>query len=144
MTNNENEIEPIDLDKAEAGDLVKSWCGKCGEFRVHTVKAKTLVLGKPPKSICKTCGALHLVRFKRPGTRRTRKSAALDPALSWANVVEAAEVDEWIPYQISTTFSKGDFIEHRKYGKGKVLRVLGKYKVQILFQVETKTMLQNK
>ncbi len=141
-----SENENINLDALEAGDRLKSWCGRCKDFTLHTVQAKTLVLGKAPKSICMVCSAVHMVRLHKPGTRRksTRKTEAANPALSWLSLVSEVEVEDWIPYQISSTYSKGDFVEHRKYGKGKVLRVLGKHKVQIIFESETKTMLQNK
>ena len=144
MAERESSYDNVDLDKAEAGDLVRAWCGKCGDFRIHTVKARTLVLGKPPKAVCNTCNAVHLARQKRPGTRKSKKADASVLALSWDSLVGEAEVETWTPYTIGSTYSKDEFVEHRKYGKGKVIRVLGKYKVQILFQMETKTMLQNK
>ena len=146
MENIINEVEAIDFDTLDAGDRVKSWCGKCKGFRMHTVQAKSLVAGKSPKSICMTCNAVHLVRYHRPGTRKksTKKREVVNPALTWMTLVGEAEVEEWKPYKISGTYSKDDFVEHRKYGKGKVVKVLDKYKVQIIFEVETKTMLQNK
>ncbi len=49
-----NRVEKVNLATLEAGDKVKCWCGKCMEFRMHTVKAKSLVPGKSPKSICIT------------------------------------------------------------------------------------------
>ena len=145
MTNKINEIERVDFDTLEAGSRVKSWCGKCKDFREHTVQAKNNIPGKSPKSICRTCQAVHMVRFHRPGSSKPKvKVVKIDPATSWPEQVEGVEVEEWKIYQISESFTKNDFVEHRKYGKGKVLRVAGKYRVKILFKDGIKLMLQNK
>jgi hypothetical protein len=55
-----------------------------------------------------------------------------EPEPEWS-VVEGKPEDAFLPFAMSTRFSKGDFILHPKFGKGLVLFVEGT-RIEVLFQ----------
>lgn len=57
---------------------------------------------------------------------------APEPEPEWS-VVEAKSDEAFLPFAMSTRFSKGDFILHPKFGKGIVLGVEGT-RIEVLFQ----------
>ena len=145
MKNESEETKTININELEAGALVRSWCGKCKDFREHTVHAKATTAKKAPRAVCNTCNALHMVRLHRPGTKTAKaKVEKVDPQKAWREQVEEVEVEGWKKYTIKEAFTKDEYIEHRKFGKGKVIKVLNKHQVRILFQEGVKLMMQNK
>jgi hypothetical protein len=55
-----------------------------------------------------------------------------EPEPEWS-VVESKPDEAFVPFAMSTRFSKGDFILHPKFGKGLVLLVEGT-RIEVLFQ----------
>ena len=138
----ENECEQIDLTALGVGDKLRCWCGKCKDFRQHRVKGFTP--GKPPHTVCLTCNAVHLARLYRPGTRRkkTTKKAA-PPVNRWKELVEDVEA-EGTEYTLQTSFVRDDFVDHKVFGKGKVLELISTKKIRVIFEGGTKVLLHNR
>lgn len=55
-----------------------------------------------------------------------------EPEPTWAEV-EGKPEDAFVPFAMSSRFSKGDLITHPKFGKGLVLGVEGT-RIEVLFQ----------
>jgi hypothetical protein len=82
---------------------------------------------------------MSMKRSKQRNSGSGRQSEELDawakppePEPEWA-VVEAKPDASFVPFAMSTRFSKGDFIVHPKFGKGLVLVVEGT-RIEVLFQ----------
>jgi hypothetical protein len=60
-----------------------------------------------------------------------------DPELTWEQHMEGKNDGDFVPYAMSSRFTKGQLVTHTKFGKGVVVSV-DATNVQILFQEGTK------
>lgn len=132
---------------ARVGAEVQSHCRKCG-VTWHVVIA--VVDARIAQVECGECGARHRHRPVEGKTgrraapasaRRGRRSAA--QAASRA-VVAADPSRPRRPFRDSDTYQVGDRIVHASFGEGVVQAVKGPTKVQVLFDVGTKTLVQGR
>jgi hypothetical protein len=124
-----------------AADEVRAWCSKCGELRLSRVKAITPK--RAPRVICMTCDKESTYRQEPPKTRRKKTASKPDPN-PWAERTANVREDRIIPYTISGSFAKDDFLQHKKYGLGVVLELLDSSKMVVAFEDKKRVMVCNK
>ena len=109
---------PIRIKKLRPGDDTETFCGRCKAERAHQVVALNAD-GTPASVICRTCGNQHRYRQKKEPTapasqntgRRTRTPA--EPT-------REAPTGRVRPYSPKEIYSTGEWVEHPKFGQGKV------------------------
>ena len=122
---------PIRIRKLRPGDDTDTYCGRCKAERTHQVVALNAD-GTPASVICRTCGNQHRFREKKetstaaPGgsTRAPRKSAT---------PVRDAPTAPPRPYSPKEVYSEGEWVEHPKFGQGKVSQARGG-KIEVRFE----------
>ena len=112
---------PIRVKRTRPGDDVVTYCGRCKAERTHQVVALN-ASGVPATVICKTCGGQHRFRPEKnettpsaSSTRAPRKTSRKNQPLGEAPAGAAR------PYSPRETFAEGDWVEHPKFGQGKVM-----------------------
>lgn len=128
---------PVRVKKVRPGDDVAAYCGRCKAERTHQVVALN-ENGVPATVVCRTCGAQHRFREMKneaahtaAGSSRTRKAAAAQPE----PVAVSARA-----YSPRETYAEGEWIEHPKFGTGKVTAARGG-KVEVRFGKESRVLL---
>ncbi len=120
---------PLRIRKLRPGDDTDTFCGRCKAERTHQVVALNAD-GVPATVICRTCGGQHRFHEKkepsaRPAARRRRatdhtRDASSGPAR---------------PYSPKETYVAGEWVEHPKFGQGKVTQARGG-KIEVRFESE--------
>lgn len=111
---------PVRYIKLRPGDDTDTYCGRCKAERMHQVVALNAD-GTPASVICRTCGNQHKYHEKKSpssstasgSTRRVRASA--EPARD-------APTGPARPYSPKEVFNVGEWVEHTKFGQGRVLQ----------------------
>ncbi len=135
-------VKKIDIQALKVDEEVTCWCGKCKTFTHHTVK--TLQPPKPPKSVCLTCRAVHQVRLHEPGTKKKLKDGPAMPEVApWPELVAGVNPDDATKYAIGDNFQLDDFVMHKLFGLGKVVRIDHEKRARISFEAGIKSMIQN-
>jgi RNase P subunit RPR2 len=120
---------PIRIKRLRPGDDTETYCGRCKAERVHQVVALNAD-GAPATVICRTCGGQHRFHGKKelsaapPGgsTRAARKTAT---------PVRDTPTAPARPYSPQEVYSAGEWVEHPKFGQGKVTQArVGKIEVR--------------
>jgi hypothetical protein len=140
---------------------VDSWCTSCRMMLNHRIVSMIGV--KPHQVLCLTCNKSHLYKAHAPGERpqaqggaRTSRDAAprsariaaptraeaarLGREREWLAGLNARAIADYMPYNVSTVFSTGDVVRHKKFGDGVVTRVIDAQKIEVLFKDEPKTL----
>jgi hypothetical protein len=135
--------------KPRVGGEIAAYCGKCKDERTHIVSAMDGDIVR--KVICSMCGGTHNFKQKptigastsastaegatkkRGGTRRSKEEQAfsIDPKRPIKS------------YDMNTSFSAGDVINHPKFGLGAVETSLPPNKIEVRFQEGKKLLLHN-
>jgi hypothetical protein len=152
----------------KVGGEVEAYCTSCRTDKVHRIIA---LVGTAPKRVeCLSCKGHHLYRptqamkdaaaahkraskgEKSPSAARPSRSSLAptraqkreeDLQASWEKAIAGKPFDQFKPYRIDKTFSKGDLIRHTKFGEGVVATVLDATKCEILFKDGLKTLAQS-
>jgi hypothetical protein len=138
------------------GTDVETLCSKCGDVAHVVLDHKD---GIVDRCQCKECGRKHKYKptdpvilqavkdhrkaHKKPSTRKktTRKKAS-EPALPPVVIDESLPM---LPYKMSSSYAVADQIEHKKFGQGVVIEVIGPNKMQVNFlELGAKTLLQGR
>ncbi|MEW6350667.1 MAG: hypothetical protein AB1646_16520 [Thermodesulfobacteriota bacterium] len=144
------------------GEDVEAWCTRCKMNLNHRVIA---VVGSEVRRVhCLTCGGDHNYyppkhqkapkREKTPTSKSRAESAA--PAATKA-VSAARALSEWTtimkkmppevvprPYRATEVFATGEFIDHVRFGVGKVLAMAARDKMEVIFQSGRKVLICGK
>lgn len=120
--------------RVRLGDDVPAYCGKCKEERNHQVVA--LNSGRGIERVtCQTCQGTHLYRERRAKTGASRSSTSQTGARETA--LPAGPVHAYSPQE---TYTKGQLVQHPKFGTGEVLEVRAA-KIDVSFGKEVRTLL---
>jgi len=133
-----------------AGQELDAPCGRCkGETR-HRILSITD--GVPEKLICIACNSVHKFRAERhaptPAPRSSRPTvaartsaprAAASPSRFQELMVEEQAGTRAIAYTVTQRWEEGMWMDHPKFGLGKVQKRLGR-KVDVLFRDGLKTL----
>ncbi|HMK34428.1 MAG TPA: hypothetical protein VK463_05130 [Desulfomonilaceae bacterium] len=143
------------------GDDVEAWCTRCRMNLNHRVIA---VVGNSIQRVhCLTCGGDHKYyppkrgqdadSGKRPArgvasekTRRPIANKSPGRAESeWATFMKDLPADGHVRlYELSETYTPGEFIEHPNFGRGRVIDIVGAEKFQVIFKEGRKILLFNR
>jgi hypothetical protein len=130
---------PLRIKKLRPGDDTDTYCGRCKAERAHQVVALNAD-GTPATVICRTCGGQHRFREKKDPTAASpagAKRRAAAPARSASQAPEPSAVRAYSPREI---YAAGDWIEHAKFGQGRVLEARAG-KIDVRFGSESRTLL---
>jgi hypothetical protein len=123
------------------GQEVEAYCSKCQIVLPHQI-AK-LTGSRISRVTCSTCQDAHAYRKSSPklptNATPAQKQAMEDrrraqAAASYEVVMQSFETAQAQPYTIRSTFEANDFIEHKTFGTGRVLRTLAGNKVEVMFK----------
>jgi hypothetical protein len=129
------------------------WCTRCKMDLAHTIVA--MVDGLPVKVECNTCGSLH--KFYHPRAERDAAKAARAAARAvkktssgkntkrtsggsskvreiWAQRMESHGGDSQRLYTIRDQYEVDEVLEHTKFGRGVVTKLISALKMRVLFE----------
>ncbi len=131
------------MSEPSVGKEIVGYCGKCKLTLAHLIMA--MDGSRIVKAQCKTCKAIHGHRsapgsVKRKTAPRTRKKVETRSVREIWNeqITQANQTPE--TYSIKKTFKKGDVISHPKFGEGVVQSLVDNKKIEVLFQMDYKTL----
>jgi hypothetical protein len=134
-----------------AGQELDAPCGRCkGETR-HQILSITD--GVPEKLICGACKSIHKFRAERapravassrpPHPTAASRAASPRPVASPSRFQELMVTEQAgaraLPYTVAQRWDEGMWMDHPKFGLGKVQKRLGR-KVDVLFRDGLKTL----
>ena len=127
----------------EVGKEALSYCGKCKESSIHTIKTISKK-GMPDKCECKVCKAKHKYRDpdKPVKPRATTRKATLSAEAIWTEAMSNAK-GTTKPYKMSGDFSEGQLVDHSKFGIGVVTETVGQSKIKVVFEADEKLLIHN-
>lgn len=118
---------PVRIRKLRPGDDTDTYCGRCKAERAHHVVALN-ANGAPATVICRTCGGQHRFHEKKglasPGALKTRQKAV---------AAQHAPTGPARPYSPGEIYATGDWVEHPKFGQGRVTQARGG-KIEVRFE----------
>ena len=149
------------------GDDVEAWCTRCRMNLNHRVIA---VVGREIQRVqCLTCGGDHKYyppKGGKPARTETRTlRASSGSSTSSGSRARKPSSDrgpekaygEWStfmrdmpegtiprPYNITESYAVADYIEHREFGTGLVLGILGAERIEVIFKDGRKVMVCNR
>jgi hypothetical protein len=131
--------------KPRVGQEISAYCGKCKDERSHMVTAMDGEVVK--KVTCSMCGSLHNYKEKA-ATTKTERATKTRTATGTKRSREAAafSIDPKRPvksYNMDSSFSAGDVINHPKFGLGSVESSPGPNKIEVRFQEGKKMLVHN-
>lgn len=112
---------------------VDAWCTKCKEDHMHTVCST--VNGSPGKVMCNTCSTTHNYRPPHTvaSTRRKPPQAERPSVRSKEDLSLPPDDSLYRRYDLRESFRALDLISHPKFGRGRVVRLLSREKMEVRF-----------
>jgi hypothetical protein len=138
------------------GDDVEAWCTRCRMNLNHRVIA---VLGNEVKRVhCLTCGGDHQYYSPKEGVLDKGPAKAPKPAQvkpeprssrrasgEWSRIMKEMPPDvSPRPYKVSDTYQPAEYIEHAVFGPGRILEILGRERIEVIFKEGRKVLICNK
>jgi hypothetical protein len=112
---------PIRIKRLRPGDDTDTYCGRCKAERAHQVVALNAD-GTPATVICRTCGGQHRFREKKEPSASPPARAAGRRVRVAAEPTRDEPAGTARPYSPKEFYSAGDWIDHPKFGLGKVVK----------------------
>ena len=143
-------------EKVGPASEIDAYCTKCRLVTNHRVVA--MVEGAVKRVVCLTCNGQHNFRAA-PGQKapkassRVRRMGQAAGGPSRAATLKA--LDNWLErrvrlgdaevpaYDMAASYKEGQALMHPKFGLGFVSRVLGRNKIDVVFERELKTLAMN-
>lgn len=144
------------METLSVGKEIVCYCTRCKMDLGHTIMA--MAGGLPARVICRTCKSEHAFRGKK-GLKEPLKEGEAPPRASSGTtarktVPQSKSVpveEEWSkqmnsnstpikPYSAVESFKIGDKVSHPTFGPGVVQKLLYPNKLEILFQMDLKTL----
>ena len=124
--------------RIRVGDDIQTYCGRCKAERAHLIaamKSDTV----PAQVICRTCQTRHNFRppAAAPGEKRARpatRATGRQPSVPWPDDPPTR------PYSTKETYAVADFVEHPRYGVGRVEDSRGT-KIDVRFRDGVRTLI---
>jgi hypothetical protein len=129
------------------GKEINAFCGKCKMERTHTIAAMDAD-GTVRKVTCSMCGGNHNYRQKSAATPKVGRTPGANGRGTRTRSKESAPFspDPKRPvraYNMDSSFSTGDVINHPKFGLGSVELTRLPNKIEVRFQEGKKVLLHN-
>ena len=112
---------PVRYKRLRPGDDTENYCGRCKAERAHQVVALNAD-GTPVTVICRTCGGQHRYRTKKEPTTASSSGASGRRVRAAAEPTRDAPAGPARPYSPQEVYSEGEWVEHSKFGAGKILK----------------------
>ena len=129
---------PVRIKKLRPGDDADTYCGRCKAERAHQVVALNAD-GAPATVICRTCGGQHRFREKK-GPAAPAAGGAGRKAGGAAGPAREAAAGPARPYSPNDVYAAGDWVEHPKFGRGKVVQARAG-KIEVRFESGSRLLL---
>lgn len=110
---------PVRIKRLRPGDDTDTYCGRCKAERTHQVVALNAD-GAPATVICRTCGGQHRFREKKEPSAPAPARGAGRRTGGAAGPARDLPAGPARPYSPKEVYSAGDWIDHPKFGQGKV------------------------
>ena len=123
---------PVRYKKLRPGDDTDTYCGRCKAERIHQIVALNAD-GTPATVICRTCGNQHRFRVKKETQTSSSTSATGRRVRATAEPARDVPRGPARPYSPREVFAVGDWIDHTKFGQGKVLQTRSG-KIEVRFE----------
>jgi hypothetical protein len=129
------------------GSDIRSICRRCGDVW-HVVIAR--VDGRIAKVECNECGARHRYRpaeGAKMAPSRSSAAGATSPRTRSHAAKRIVEADRSRPrrsFRPTETYRVGDRVVHESFGEGVVQAVKGPTKIEILFEIGSKTLVHGR
>ena len=128
------------------GKDVLSYCSKCKLTLSHII-ASMKDPGTIGKVICNTCKATHAYKDPAKASKKKvishqKKTKSKANEKSWEEAIKSSS-STLLDYSPKAKFTKGDLINHPKFGKGVIEKLIDKNKIEVLFKDDTKTLMHN-
>lgn len=135
--------------KLKVGSDIVYYCNRCALDLGHTILA--MVGGEPARVRCNTC------RSERNYRQKARLSKVLDSSDSPSRGVSRPKVsapEEYrvmlhanadktpVTYRIDIAFQEKDVLDHPKFGRGVVMKLIHPDRMDVLFQDEARTLMR--
>jgi len=126
--------------RIRVGDDIQTYCGRCKAERAHLVaamKSDTV----PAQVICRTCQTRH--NYRAPAgadARPQRVRSAAHTTGRRPSVARAPGDPPPRPYSATETYAAGAFVEHPRYGVGRVEDARGT-KIDVRFDDGVRTLI---
>ena len=128
------------------GKEALSYCTSCKIDLAHIIVS--MKGDKIAKVECKTCKKTHAFRAPKgitePPKAKTKKSAKKSESTSvedeWQKLMTASRDIPAQSYNTRNSFKLGDKIRHTKFGEGIVGKIIYPNKIQVVFQMDVKTL----
>ena len=142
--------------KSRVAGEVDAYCTKCKMDLNHVIVAK--VADRIARVKCLTCNTEHAYRRPQAGEEREAraemrasrktpgshaKPVAETEEVRWEREVAAAKGVAFKRYKMNESYADGDFLDHEKFGRGKVLRVETPRSAAVLFRTGVKLLAIN-
>lgn len=130
---------PIRIKRLRPGDDMETYCGRCKAERAHQIVALNAD-GTPANVICSTCRNQHRYHEKKEPSASTSVKTTGRKVRANAEPSREAPTGRVRPYSPKEAYSEGEWVEHAKFGQGKVLRAR-EGKIEVKFGSESRVLL---
>jgi hypothetical protein len=127
---------PIRIKKLRPGDDTETYCGRCKAERAHQIVALNAD-GTPAIVICRTCGNQHRYRQKKEPQTSAAAGATKRRTRAAAEAERETPAGPARPYSPKGVYSAGEWVEHPKFGRGKVTQARSG-KIEVRFESENR------
>lgn len=139
-----------------AGQEIDAYCTKCKLDLTHKIVA--MVGDRPAKVECRTCYTVHVYRAPKSAVKKVMEAAAAPrtaraPSADRAHRKPSAEDHAPVvppsharvhSYRMTERFEPDQWIVHKTFGNGLVLREVGPDKIEVRFDSGVKTLVHNR
>jgi hypothetical protein len=135
-----------DIDRTPVAKDIVTLCSRC-KLELNHIVVRHNSEGIVDRVKCHTCGFEHKYKpiKKKAATRKTRKSPVRKKSAEkqYEALMEKNINVVPVPYSIKASYSEGDIIDHKTFGKGIVLETSFE-RIEVLFQDGLKTLAADK
>ena len=130
---------PVRIKRVRPGDDTDTYCGRCKAERTHQVVALNAD-GAPVNVICRTCGNQHRYHEKRESNAAPAARGAGRRAKGSEKTAGEVPAGPSRPYSPKEVYAEGEWVEHPKFGRGKVAQARGG-KIEVRFESGSRLLL---
>ncbi len=135
-----------DIDRTPVAKDIITVCSRC-KLELNHIVVRHNAEGIVDRVKCHTCGFEHKYKpvKKKAETTKKRKSPVRkkSPEKEYAALMEKNIHVVPIPYSMKTSYSEGELIDHKTFGKGVIMGTSFE-RIEVLFQDGSKTLAADK
>ncbi|MBN2419007.1 MAG: hypothetical protein JXL81_06450 [Deltaproteobacteria bacterium] len=135
-----------DIDRTPVAKDIITICSRC-KLELNHIVVRHNVDGIVDRVKCYTCGFEHkykpVKKKSEPAKKRKSPARKKSSEKEYAALMEKNSHIAPIPYSMNASFSEGDIIDHKTFGKGIILETSFE-RIEVLFQDGSKTLAAGK